>query len=247
MIYQFTSMDSLGESPQDEIVGANEGRRMKKIEHQSLSDRAYNEIREGRREGLFAPIEPLVIRTLAAEYGISVTPIREALQRLVAERLLMVLPNRSIVVPRMTQKRFRELMPIRESLEGMAAELAAERCSDAEIEELTALTAEVEAAANDHDSAKYLAFNREFHFKIYEAARNPELLQLISDLWLKVGPVFTGLFDDDHFKEHANDEHRNILAAITRRDSEAAGRYLRRDIDIASRALLPLMPETGGA
>ncbi len=216
---------------------------MKKIEHQSLSDRAYSEIREGLREGFFAPMEPLVIRTLAAEYGISATPIREALQRLVAERLLMVLPSRSIVVPRMTQKRFRELMPIRESLEGMAAVLAAERSSEEEIQALTALTSEVEAAADDRDSARYLALNREFHFKIYEAARNPELLQLIGDLWLKVGPVFTGLFDDDYFKEHANDEHRNILAAIARRDADAAGRYMRRDISIAAQALLPLMPE----
>ncbi|MEO1948462.1 GntR family transcriptional regulator [Thioclava sp.] len=215
---------------------------MKKIEHQSLSDQAYHAIRDGMQEGLFIPMEPLVIRTLAANYGISATPIREALQRLVAERLLTVLPNRSIVVPRMTQRRFRELMPIRAALEGMAAELAVDKFTEEEIAQLSELTARVEEVAKRHDSAGYLALNREFHFTVYRRANNPELLLLINDLWLKVGPVFTGLFDDEHFKHHANDEHRNILAAIERRDAEAAGKFMRQDIDIAAKALLPLMP-----
>jgi DNA-binding GntR family transcriptional regulator len=189
-------------------------------------------------------MEPLVIRTLAANYGISATPIREALQRLVAERLLTVLPNRSIVVPRMTQRRFRELMPIRASLEGLAAEMAVDKFTESEIEHLADLTARAEAVACVHDSAGYLALNRELHFTIYRRANNPELLLLINAIWLKVGPVFTGLLDDAHFKNHANDDHRNILAAIKRRDSEAAGNFMRQDIDIAAKALLPLMPLT---
>lgn len=215
-----------------------------KIEHQSLTDRAYGEIRDGLQEGLFMPMEPLVIRTLASTYGISATPIREALQRLVAERLLVVLPNRSIVVPHMTQRRFRELMPIRTSLEGLAAEMATDKFTTAEIRQLAALTRKMEQVSQVHDSAGYLTLNREFHFTIYKKANNPELLHLINDLWFKNGPIFTRLFDDDHFKKHANDEHRNILAAIDRRDAQAAGKYMRQDIDTAAKALLPRMPLT---
>lgn len=219
---------------------------VKKIEHQPLSDRAYQAIREGLQEGLFPPMQPLVIRTLATEYGISATPIREALQRLVAERLLIVLPNRSIVVPRMTQQRLREIMPIRSSLEGMATRMATPNFTDAELADLRALVQRVSETTRTFDATTYLLLNREFHFAIYERARNPELLHMINDLWLKVGPIFTSLFDDAYYRHHANDEHLNILAAIEAGDPDAAQHYLQRDIENAAKALLPFMPEEGG-
>jgi len=216
---------------------------MKKIEHQPLSDRAYQALRDSLQEGVFLPMQPMIIRTLAAEYGISATPIREALQRLVAERLLIVLPNRSIVVPRMTRQRFLQLMPIRVSLEGMAARLATPNFSEEEIKALSDVVQRVSETTRSFDAKTYLLLNREFHFMIYEKAQNPELLQMINDLWLKVGPVFTGLFDDNYYRQHANDEHQNILAAIEAGDAEAAQRYMQKDIDIAAKALLPLLPE----
>ncbi|MBU3261937.1 GntR family transcriptional regulator [Roseovarius sp. PS-C2] len=218
-------------------------RRMKKIEHHSLSDRAYQALKDSLQEGVFPPMQPLVIRTLANEYGISATPIREALQRLVAERLLIVLPNRSIVVPRMTRSLFLNIMPIRVSLEGLAARLAAPNFSGKDIEKLEKLVERVANSTKTYDAQTYLLHNREFHFAIYEKSGNPELLQLIDDLWLKVGPVFTGLFDDTYFRDHANDEHQNILRAIKAGDGEATERFMRQDIDIAAKALLPLMPD----
>src|SRR5215475_4976089 len=72
---------------------------MPKIEHRTLNDRAYEQIKKGLISGAFRSGQTLVIRTLAETYGISTTPVREALQRLVAERHLELLPNRSIVVP----------------------------------------------------------------------------------------------------------------------------------------------------
>lgn len=216
---------------------------MKKIEHQPLSDRAYQAIRDSLQEGVFLPMQPMVIRALAAEYGISATPIREALQRLVAERLLIVLPNRSIVVPRMTRQRFLELMPIRSSLEGMAAALATPNFTPKDLDHLRDLVRRVSETTRTYDAKSYLLLNREFHFAIYEKAGNPELLQLINDLWLKVGPVFNGLFDDNYYRQHANDEHQNILAAIERGDAEAARHFMQQDLDIAAQALLPLMPD----
>lgn len=220
---------------------------MKKIETKSLSDLAYDALREGLQEGLYEPMQPLVIRTLASEYGISATPIRDALQRLVAERLLIVLPNRSIVVPSMTRARFLALMPIRISLEGMAARLATPNFSAGDVARLRALVERVAELTRTHNSKSYLLLNREFHFTIYEKANNPELLQMINDLWLKVGPVFNRLFDDNYYRDHANDEHQNILAAIEAGDAEAAQRFMQQDIDIAAQALLPLMPQDDAA
>lgn len=214
-----------------------------KIEHQPLNDRAYQEIRKGLTAGLFAPMQPLVIRTLAANYGISATPIREALQRLVAERLLEVLPNRSIVVPAMTKARFCEYFPIRGALEGLATELATPRLTEADFAQLHDMLARIAETVKNFDAKAYLALNKEFHFFIYEKAGSPELLRLIQDMWLKVGPVFTGLFDDDHFRNHANDEHVNILAALERRDAAAARSFMVQDLNIAANALVPRLPD----
>lgn len=219
---------------------------MNKIEHQPLSDRAYQEIRKGLTTGHFAPMQPLVIRTLAQNYGISATPIREALQRLVAERLLEVLPNRSIVVPRMTRRRFRELFPIRGALEGLATELAVPMFDDAEKLRLQTLLDRIAETTRSYDSRTYLKLNREFHFAIYEKAGNPELLRLIQDMWLKVGPVFTGLFDDDHYRHHANDEHLHIVEAILRGDAPAARRAMEQDLYLAAESLLPHLGDDEG-
>lgn len=217
---------------------------MKKIERRPLNDLAYEEIRRGLADGLFKPMQPLVIRTLAANYGISASPIREALQRLVAERLLVILPNRSIVVPVMTKSRFRELSPIRGSLEGVATELSTQWLGAAEFRKLHTLLERMNETTSNYDARTYLKLNREFHFTIYEKSANPELLRLIQDLWLKVGPVFNGLFDDDYFRDHANDEHTNILAALEHGDAVAARNFMVQDLSIAAAALLPRLPDT---
>jgi len=97
-----------------------------KLKHLTLNDRAYSKLKEALISGTFAPGEPLIIRKLAEAYGISTTPIREALQRLVAERVLEMAPNRSIVVPMLTATAFEELTTIRVATEGVAAERAAQ-------------------------------------------------------------------------------------------------------------------------
>lgn len=212
---------------------------MKKIAREPLSGRAYDEILKGMADGTFAPMQPMLILNLAENLGISATPIREALQRLTAERLLVQLPNRSIVVPQMTVERFTHLLPIRVALEGMAAELATPFLTDEDFVKMDALLNRIAETTLTFDASAYLKLNREFHFSIYEKSGNPELLQVIQGLWLKVGPVFNGLFDADHYREHANDEHRNIMAAMTRRDAVAAREAMADDLKLAARALLP--------
>jgi DNA-binding GntR family transcriptional regulator len=220
---------------------------MAKIEHQPLNDRAYEEILKGLTNGLFAPMQPLVIRSLAEAYGISATPVREALQRLVAERLLVVLPNRSIVVPPMTVEKFEQLLPVRVAIEGMATELATPHFTRSDVARLRRLMERIAETTNNYDAKTYLKLNREFHFSIYEKSGNEELLHVIEGLWLKVGPVFTGLFDNDYYRQHANDEHANIVDAIARQDAASARAFMERDLTVAAQSLLPLLRQASGA
>lgn len=210
-----------------------------KIEHRTLNDRAYAELRKGLITGTFRPGQVLVIRSLAETYGISTTPVREALQRLVAERLLEMQPNRSIAVPFLSVERFEELVRIRTALEGLAGELAASHIRPSHIQRLRKLLKDAGEAIASGDGRAYVAINQKFHFLIYENAESPQLLRIIQDLWSQVGPFFTRLFDDTSYVGHANDEHDKIVAALEAGDAAAARRHIVDDITTAAHSLLP--------
>ena len=155
---------------------------MAKIEHHTLNDHAYAALKASLVSGEFRPGQTLVIRTMAESYGISSTPVREALQRLVAERLLELRPNRSIAVPHLSLEKFTELCRIRCAVEGLAGELAAARMSVSDITRLEEIAEETERAVERRDSPSYLRLNQSFHFAIYDRAASPLLFEIIQDL-----------------------------------------------------------------
>jgi len=216
---------------------------MTKIEHRTLNDRAYDEIRKGLISGSFRPGQVLVIRTLAETYGISTTPVREALQRLVAERLLQMLPNRSIAVPHLSVEKFTELVRIRSALEGMAGELATAHIRKTHLQRLDKLIKDADQAIAAKDGHTYVAINQKFHFLIYDNAASPLLLQMIQDLWSQVGPFFNRLFDDDTYVPKANDEHREICAALEKGDAAAVRQHIVSDITSAAKSLMPRLKQ----
>jgi DNA-binding GntR family transcriptional regulator len=210
-----------------------------KLSHETLTDRAYAALKKALTAGDFPPGHALVIRTLAEAYGISPTPVREALQRLVAERMLVLQSNRSIVVPILSGSRFVELTRIRCALEGMAAERAATRMAPAQLDELRKIVATIEGAIEQRDIHAYVHLNRAFHFGIYECAESPILLSMIEDLWCQVGPFFTHLFDDVAYVPKANDLHFVILDLLAKKDSEGVKESVCIDINAAALTLAP--------
>lgn len=210
---------------------------MLKREHRTLNDRAYQEIRRNLARGKLKPGEAVVIRTLAAEFGISATPVRDALLRLVAEKMLVLLPNRSFGVPVLALDSYVELTRIRAVLEGMAGELATEHTKLALIHQLHQLIEQGEAAAAARDSVAYTAVNQQFHFAIYEQAQSPILFQKINELWTQVGPFFSQLLDDAAYVPLSNAPHRAILAALEARDGARVKEAIVRDIELAAASL----------
>jgi DNA-binding GntR family transcriptional regulator len=211
---------------------------MSKIEYRTLNDRAYEQIKKGLISGAFRSGQTLVIRTLASTYGISTTPVREALQRLVAERHLELLPNRSIVVPLLSADRFVELFRIRRELEGLAGELATPHFRSAHIARLQGLVDAMDKTLAEAGGG-YQALNQKFHFTIYERADSPVLMTMIQNMWSQVGPFFNELTEDEAFVAKANDEHRLILAALAAKDAVAVRRHLSTDISVAADHLIP--------
>jgi DNA-binding GntR family transcriptional regulator len=211
---------------------------MAKIEHRTLNDRAYEQIKKGLISGVFKSGQTLVIRTLAETYGISTTPVREALQRLVAERNLELLPNRSIVVPLLDVDRFVEIFRIRRELEGLAGELATTNFRPHHLTRLDGILAAMDKALAEN-SGDYQALNQKFHFAIYERANSPQLMTMVQNMWSQVGPFFNELTEDDGYVNKANDQHRAIFSAILANDAVAVRRHLSLDISVAADYLVP--------
>ncbi|TGQ79808.1 GntR family transcriptional regulator [Mesorhizobium sp. M8A.F.Ca.ET.207.01.1.1] len=210
---------------------------MLKLEHQTLNDRAYGALKQELISGGFSPGQTLVIRKLAETFGISTTPIREALQRLVAERLLEMQNNRSIIVPLLSGPAFAELTRIRIAVEGLAGEMAATRMSESALADIQVALAGMQRAIEAQDARTYLSLNEAFHFAIYEHAGAPILLNMIRDLWGRVGPYLKLLMRADRYIPQSNDAHHRIVAALEQRNGPAVRVSLEQDIAVAAAVL----------
>lgn len=188
----------------------------------SLRDQAYAAIRQGVLAGRFAPGERVTIRALAASLGTSPTPVREALNQLVAEGTFELLPNGSASIPPMTVERFVQLQAMREALEGLAAERAAAAIDAATLAAVRGLLDELQALAAAGDFRAYLARHREFHFAVYQAAGMPLVTEAIDALWLRCGPVLTFVVPDYVRRKKGAAHHAALVAALAAGDSAAA-------------------------
>jgi DNA-binding GntR family transcriptional regulator len=148
----------------------------------------YSGIRESLVQGRYGPGEKLVLRQLADQYNVSLTPVREALHRLIAEGVLTQEHSRSVRVPVLSRERVLELRDIRVLLEGLAVERGAARATNAEVAKLERLAREVEAARKAGNTALDTQKVAEFAFTLYATCQMPVLLRQIEMLWLQTGP-----------------------------------------------------------
>lgn len=158
------------------------------VDVSTLQERVYLNLREALYQGRFAAGETVTIRGLAAALGTSAMPVREALQRLVAEKALVQMPSRSIKVAPFTLEMFTELTRIRMSVEGMAASRAAKIAPLSLVDRLEEINASMLAAISTGFTEDVLDANKRFHFAVYEAAEMPQLLEIINSFWLRTGP-----------------------------------------------------------
>jgi DNA-binding GntR family transcriptional regulator len=218
---------------------------MLKLEHDTLNDLTYRAIKQELISGSFVPGQILVIRQLAQAFGTSTTPIREALQRLVAERILELQRNRSIAIPVLSAATFKELVRIRCAVEGLATEMAAKSISADELASLKGLSESMDASLSPSRSRRYLTLNEKFHFTIYDAAGAPILLDMIRNLWGRIGPYLNYLFEVEPYVPHANDNHWQVIAALEKRAAKAARNAIVCDISDAASAMTKKLPSDG--
>jgi len=173
------------------------------------------------------PGERLVQSDLAIQFGVSRTPIREALHRLASDGLVTLSPRRGATVAKFLLSDLEEIYSVRIALEGYAAYLAAQHVTAGELRKLDQLLAEMEQAFQEGDRGRLLEVNRKFDTSIYAASRQPRLCALIVK-HIELADLYRRLyFSLDNLAAHTVAEHREILAALKRRDPEEAERLSR--------------------
>lgn len=197
----------------------------------SRAERVYRMLREGIRGGTYRPGQRLREVQLAAELATSRTPVREAIRRLEADRLVESVPGRGYAVTQLDESRIRELYQFRAALEGAAAELAALQATELDLSTLAATLDAMRAAADDAPRAA--ALNRRFHQAIYDAARNAFLNQAIQAMSDVMALLPGTTYRQPGRVEQVVREHELVLAAIRRRDPMAASAAMRAHIQAA--------------
>lgn len=204
----------------------------------SMQDQAYNKLRLAIMSGEFKPAQLITIRTLSKELGTSPMPVRDALGRLATEGAVQVTENRSYIISPMTQDKLKEITKIRMNVEGLAAEQAAKRITKRELKRLEKISEQFNLAAEQGNLKKYLEYNQDFHFTIYDAARMPVLTKIIGSLWLQFGPALNELLSSIPTLEYDSSTHDLALAALKKGDEQEAKKQIMRDISVAAEEML---------
>lgn len=189
----------------------------------------YRQIRNLVLFGDLAPGQAVTIQGLTDRLGVGMTPVREAIRRLISEGALEFQGNRRVSVPVLSADNISELILARQWLDPHLTLRATERASLDDLDALTALDEQLDGAIAAGDLRAYLELNYRFHQRIYQIADAPILTDLAEGLWLRFGPslrVVCGRMGTLNLP----DKHKDMLNAMHARDAETAARAIREDV-----------------
>jgi DNA-binding GntR family transcriptional regulator len=204
---------------------------------ETLSEAAYERVAANLMDGAYVPGDRVATRGLATDLGVSATPAREAMLRLVSEGALELRNARTIVVPTLTAARLKEIYCIRYAFEPMAAQEAAPNISDDDVKKLERTQERMRAAYDRQDYPAVFHENREFHFRIYGAAGMPLVSTFIKAAWLRIGPTFRLLYPTLAVPADAIRVHELAIAAARAHDATKLAAAIHEDLARGERLL----------
>ncbi|MCH8466405.1 MAG: GntR family transcriptional regulator [Roseinatronobacter sp.] len=200
---------------------------------------AYARLRDMVLFGDLAPGAAVTIEGLVGRLGLGMTPVREAIRRLIAEGALQMQGNRRVCVPRLDIAALEDLGHARAAIETRLARQALPGCDSAVIADLRAIDTRLDQALATGDIPAYLRANHAFHFALYARASSEVLEALAISLWLRFGPslrvVCLGQADKGARGAHGGalhmpDNHKRALAALEAGDPTALAEAIAADI-----------------
>lgn len=212
----------------------------------TLAEQIYRQLSTEILAGSFAPLDRINIRHHADEIGVSVTPVREAVQRLVSEGVLDATDKNTIVVPERNEPEIQEIFDIRRFLEGDMAATAAPLLDESDDVFLKETHESYLDALDAEDYKQALRLNSLFHFKIYKRAELPLRLKIAESLWLRIGPTLRHMYPTLQRDRTDHRRHEIIIECAALRDPVGLRTAIMGDLDSSQLALHRYVGDHGG-
>ena len=197
-----------------------------RIERRPLHEEVIDQLRDRIVQGDLAPGARLNERVLCEQFGISRTPLREAIKMLATEGLVELLPNRGAIVTPLKAANIADTLAVMGALESLAGELACAHASESEIAEIRALHFEMLAHHARGELGGYFRYNQRIHLKLIEASGNPVLTNTYRQLNANVLRArYMANLSQERW-DAAVREHEEILAALAGRNAARLKRLL---------------------
>ena len=212
---------------------------MKQRIHESniaAHDQLYRTLRMRIMYGEISPGQAFTLRGIAAQFGVSTTPVREALKRLAAEGALSISVTGRFQTPELSSDRIEELASLRALIEVELASRALPRAHMALVERLQVINNSISVAVVKADAVTYIRTNLEFHRTLYLRAQAPAMLATVETVWLQLGPTMRALYGKLQRKDPPVN-HRLILAALKAGDEPSLRVAVRADVTQGLRML----------
>jgi DNA-binding GntR family transcriptional regulator len=199
-------------------------------------DQLYRTLRMRIMYGEISPGQAFTLRGIAAEFGVSITPVREALKRLAAEGALSISVTGRFQTPELSSDRIEELASLRALIEVELASRALPRAHMALVERLQVINNSISVAVVKADAVTYIRTNLEFHRTLYLRAQAPAMLATVETVWLQLGPTMRALYGRLQ-RKNPPVNHRLILAALKAGDEPSLRVAVRADVTQGLRML----------
>lgn len=199
---------------------------LKMDEYLPLRDVVFNTLRQAILRGELKPGERLMEIQLANKLGVSRTPIREAIRKLELEGLVLMIPRKGAEVAEITEKNLRDVLEVREALEVLAVQLACERMTEEQIQELCIAAKEFEDALEGNDITMIAEADVKFHDVVYESTCNQRLIQLLNNLREQMYRYRVEYLKKNEVRSKVAEEHQDLIEFIKCHDKDAASKNI---------------------
>ncbi|WP_247744365.1 GntR family transcriptional regulator [Ruegeria sp. R14_0] len=193
-------------------------------------EQVYQTLRSQIMYGELVPGQPVTIQGLTDSLGVGMTPVREAIRRLISDGALVFQGNRRVSVPLLSNADVEQMIFARISIESELSRRATATVTTDDIDRLEQLDQRLDQTIADGDVSGYLRLNHQFHQTLYAHANAPILNDLAERLWLRFGPslrVVCGRFGTHSLP----DRHKDILSALRARDADKVAKATAQDIE----------------
>ncbi|SDX46418.1 transcriptional regulator, GntR family [Ruegeria halocynthiae] len=199
-------------------------------EKRPAHEQVYRTLKSQILFGDLVPSQPVTIQGLTDSLGVGMTPVREAIRRLISDGALTFQGNRRVSIPPMTASDIEQMIFARISIETELSRRSTKNLTVADIDHLERLDQRLDQMIADGDVGGYLRLNHAFHQALYSHADAPILVDLAERLWLRFGPslrIVGGRFGTQCLP----DRHKDIISALRERDAEKAAVATAQDIE----------------